>query len=71
MNTAALNRTDQFLISIPHVDVRRFKALIKAFGWSAEKQESLNATTLCALQEMEEGHYTEFSTVDDYLKVLG
>lgn len=71
MNTATVNKTDLFLVSIPHIDTRRFKALIKAFGWTAERQESLNATTLQAIQEMEQGEYTQFTSVNDYLAALG
>lgn len=60
-----------FTITIPKVDVRRFRALAKAFGWSIEKQDAFNETTKQAIRELDNGNCETFATVDDYLKVLG
>ncbi len=38
----AQNPTLDFTISIPKVDLKRFKGLVRAMGWSFEKVEKAN-----------------------------
>ncbi len=68
---AILSTQDVFTISVPHIDVKRFRALVKAFGWNIEKKDVFNETTMQAIQEMDNGVCERFDTVDDYLKALG
>ena len=46
MATATVDTRDMatFAISIPKIDIKRFKGIIKAMGWTFEKIETMDET---------------------------
>ena len=69
---------DTFSISIPRVDLKRFKGIVKAMGWSitsAPKSEEYDITQTAgfkeAMEDVKHGRITEYDSAEDMFKKLG
>lgn len=41
MTTAATIPSTNFTVTVPNIDLKRFKGILKAMGWAFEKKEEL------------------------------
>lgn len=41
MTTAATIPSTNFTVTVPNIDLKRFKGILKAMGWTFEKEEEL------------------------------
>lgn len=41
MTTAATIPSTNFTVTVPNIDLKRFKGILKAMGWAFEKEEEL------------------------------
>ena len=60
-----------YMVSVPQGEARRFKSVVKALGWQWQEPEKLNATTMQAIEEFDNGGGIQFDSVNDYLQALG
>ena len=60
-----------YMVSVPQGEARRFKSVVKALGWQWQEPEKLNATTMQAIEELDNGGGIQFDSVNDYLQALG
>ena len=77
-NMDAALRQETFTISIPKVDRRRFKGIVKAMGWNiapVNRKEKFDVTKTAgfkeAMEDVKHGRVTRYDSVDDLFKELG
>ncbi|MBQ9561606.1 MAG: hypothetical protein IJV10_04945 [Prevotella sp.] len=58
-------RYDQVLVNVPHLELKKFKAIVKALGFTIEKRSELEL----AIAEVEAGKVTKVSSLDELIKV--
>ena len=70
-------RQETFTISIPKVDRRRFKGIVKAMGWNiapVNRKEKFDVTKTArfkeAMEDVKHGRVTRYDSVDDLFKEL-
>ena len=71
-------RQETFTISIPKVDRRRFKGIVKAMGWNiapVNRKEKFDVAKTAgfkeAMEDVKHGRVTMYDSVDDLFKELG
>ena len=71
-------RQETFTISIPKVDRRRFKGIVKAMGWNIApvvQEEEFDVTKTAgfkeAMEDVKHGRVTRYDSMDDFFKELG
>ena len=74
----AVLRQDTFSISVPRVDLKRFRGIVKAMGWSitpAPKAEEFDITQTEgfkeAMDDVKHGRVTKYASAEDMFKQLG
>ena len=76
MDTAL--RQETFTISIPKVDRRRFKGIVKAMGWDIApvvQEEEFDVTKTAgfkeAMEDVKHGRVTRYDSLADFYKEMG
>jgi hypothetical protein len=76
MNSAL--RQETFTISIPKVDRRRFKGIVKAMGWNIApvvQEEEFDVTKTAgfkeAMEDVKHGSVTRYDSLKDFYKEMG
>ena len=71
-------RQDTFSISVPRIDLKRFKGIVKAMGWiitPAPKEDKFDITKTAgfreAMDDVKNGRVTQYASTDDMFKQLG
>ena len=71
-------RQNTFTISVPRIDLRRFKGIAKAMGWDitpAPKLEEYDITKTAgfreAMDDVKNGRVTEYASLKDFYKEMG
>ena len=71
-------RQDTFTISVPRIDLRRFKGIAKTMGWDitpAPKLEEYDITKTAgfreAMDDVKNGRVTEYASLKDFYKEMG
>ena len=71
-------RHDTFTISVPRIDLRRFKGIAKAMGWDispAPKSKEYDITKTAgfreAMDDVKQGRVTEYASLKDFYKEMG
>lgn len=59
-------RYDQVLVNVPHLELKKFKAIVKALGFTIEKRSELEL----AIAEVEAGKVTKVSSLDELIKAM-
>jgi hypothetical protein len=76
METAILQ--DTFYVSVPRVDIKRFKGIVKAMGWSftpEPKTKEYDITKTAgfkeAMDDVKNGRVTRYESLQDFYKEMG
>ncbi len=71
-------RQETFTISIPKVDRRRFKGIVKAMGWNIApvvQEEEFDVTKTAgfkeAMEDVKHGRVTRYDSLEDFYKEMG
>ena len=71
-------RQDTFSISVPRVDLKRFKGIVKAMGWTitpAPKTKEPDITQTAgfkeAMDDVKHGRVTHYASLQDFYKEMG
>jgi len=71
-------RHDTFTVSVPRIDLRRFKGIAKAMGWDISpvpKSKEYDITKTAgfreAMDDVKHGRVTEYASAEDMFKQLG
>jgi len=68
MATTVTNPTyDQIVVNVPHLEVQKFLAIVKALGFSIEKKSELKR----AIEDVEEGKVLKCSSLEDLISKVG
>jgi len=65
--TATMIKCDPILVNVPHIEVKKFMAIVKALGFSAIKQSSMDR----ALSQEAFGQVYDVESVDELIKIVG
>ncbi|MCQ2312457.1 MAG: hypothetical protein MJZ84_03300 [Paludibacteraceae bacterium] len=65
--TAAVPTYDQVLVNIPHVEMKRFKAIMKALDYELVKRNELDE----AIEEVESGNVIHCSSLEELKRAVG
>ncbi len=60
-------RYDQVLVNVPHLELKKFKAIVKALGFTIEKRSELELT----IAEAEAGKVTKCTSLDELINAVG
>ena len=60
-------RYDQILVNVPHIELKKFKAIVKALGFTIEKRSDLDI----AIAEAEAGKVTKCTSLDELINAVG
>jgi len=60
-------RYDQILVNVPHLEAKKFKAIVKALGFSIEKKTELQR----AIEDVEAGKVVKCDSLDALINVVG
>ena len=58
---------DPILVNVPHIEVKKFMAIVKALGFDAIKQSSMDR----ALAQVAFGQVYDVESVDELIKIVG
>ena len=58
---------DQVVVNVPHIELKKFTAIVKALGFTIEKKSELQR----AIEEVENGHTIKCKTLDDLINRVG
>ena len=67
MQAVAANQYERLIVHVPHVEAKRFKAVVKALGYEIEKKNSLDR----ALDDIEAGRVRSWSSAEEMFRTLG
>lgn len=68
MRTAvATPQYDQVVVNVPHLELKKFKAIVKALGFTIEKKSELQK----AIEEVESGKVIQCSSIEELINVVG
>ena len=67
MQAAKKNQYERMTVYVPHVEKKRFKAIVKALGFEIEKKSSLDR----ALDDIEAGRVHTWSSAEEMFQALG
>ena len=77
-NMEAALRQETFTISIPKVDRRRFKGIVRAMGWNiapVAQEEEFDVTKTAgfkeAMEDVKHGRVTHYASTEDLFRELG
>ncbi|MBO7646032.1 MAG: hypothetical protein J6S52_03355 [Prevotella sp.] len=59
-------RYDQVLVNVPHIELKKFKAVVKALGFTIEKRSELDL----AIAEAEAGKTIKCNSLDELIKAV-
>ena len=69
---------DTFTVSVPRVDLKRFKGIVKAMGWSftpepKAKEYDITKTSGFkeAMDDVKHGRVTRYESLQDFYKEMG
>lgn len=65
--TATMPNCDPILVNVPHLEVKKFMAIVKALGFSAIKQSSMDR----ALAQVAFGQVYDAKSVDELIEIVG
>ncbi|MCQ2347312.1 MAG: hypothetical protein MJZ92_05230 [Paludibacteraceae bacterium] len=65
--TAIMPRYDQVLVNIPHVEMKRFKAIMKALDYELVQRNELDE----AIEEVESGNVIHCSSLEELKSAIG
>ncbi len=65
--TATVTNCDPILVNVPHLEVKKFMAIVKALGFSAVKQSSMDR----ALAQVALGQVYDVESVDELINIVG
>ena len=66
MQAVATNQYERLTVHVPLMEVKRFRAVMKALGFEIEKKNAIDR----ALDDIEAGRVTHYDSVDDLIKAL-
>lgn len=55
---------ETFYVSIPKVDMKRFRGIIRAMGWKIEEKNAIETS----LDEVKKGNVIKYNTLEDLIK---
>ena len=58
---------DQIVVNVPHLELKKFSAIVKALGFTIEKKSDLQR----AIEEVENGQITKCSSLDELISKVG
>lgn len=58
---------DQVVVNVPHIELKKFTAIVKALGFTIEKKSDLQR----AIEEVESGHTIKCDSLDDLINRVG
>jgi len=64
---ATMTKCDPILVNVPHIEVKKFMAVVKALGYTAIKQSSMER----ALAQEAFGQVYDVESVDELIKIVG
>ena len=64
---AAVNQYERMIVHVPRLEVKRFRAVVKALGFEIEKKNAIDR----ALDDIEAGRVTTWSSTDEMFQALG
>ena len=64
---AAVNQYERMTVHVPHMEAKRFRAVVKALGFEIEKKNAIDR----ALDDIEAGRVTTWSSADEMFHALG
>ncbi len=65
--TASMTNCEPILVNVPQIEVKKFMAIVKALGFSAIKQSSMDR----ALAQVAFGQVYDVESVDELIKIVG
>ena len=65
MATVATSRLDRVVVNVPHLELKKFKAIVKALGFTIEKKSELEL----AIEEVERGDVVHCSSLEELMKI--
>lgn len=65
--TTAIPVYDQVLVNIPRIEMKRFKAIMKALDYELVKRNELDE----AIEEVESGHVIHCSSLEELKNAVG
>lgn len=66
MKTSA-NQYERMTVHVPHVEAKRFRAIVRALGFEIEKKNAIDR----ALDDIEAGRVRTFSSANEMYQALG
>ena len=67
MPTALAQNYDVVRVKVPHIELKRFKTIVKALGCMVETLSPLERS----LREAEQGKIIHYDSLDDLIKEIG
>ena len=67
MQAAVAQNYDLVQVQVPHLELKRFKTIVKALGCMVEPLSPLE----CSLREAEQGKVIHYDSLDDLIKEIG
>ncbi len=61
------SRYDQIVVNVPHLELKKFKAIVKALGFSIEPKSELQK----AIEDVEAGRVTKCGSLKDLINKVG
>ncbi len=58
---------DQVVVNVPHFELKKFTAIVKALGFTIEKKSDLQR----AIEEVENGHTIKCKSLDELINRVG
>ena len=63
----AINQYERMTVHVPRLEVKRFRAVVKALGFEIEKKNAIDR----ALDDIEAGRVRTYSSVNEMYQALG
>ena len=63
----AVKQYERMVVHVPHVEAKRFRAVVKALGFEIEKKNAIDR----ALDDIEAGRVRTYSSANEMYQVLG
>lgn len=67
MSAVAVTRYDQVVVSLPHVELKKFSRIVNALGFTIVKQSSMDR----AMADIREGRVYKASSIDELRQLVG
>jgi len=62
----AVTRYDQIVVNVPHLEAKKFKAIVKALGFTIEKKTELQR----AIEDVEAGKVVKCDSLDALINAV-